>query len=150
MKKLLFIILLSLNLSAFAQHDMEENEGKNEKIEALKIGFITEKLELSTKEAELFWPIYNKFNAEVRSIRKSQRTIAKKFKSIAKPTELESDKFISEQLQLKQAELDVAKKYIPEFKKVISATKVAKLLNIEHEFKVELLKKIKERREPQH
>ncbi len=102
MKKLLFITLLSLSFAAFAQQDLEVNEGKNEKIEALKVGFITEKLALTTKEAELFWPIYNKYNAEVKSIRKSQRTLAKNFKTIAKPTDLESDKFISEQLQLKQ------------------------------------------------
>jgi hypothetical protein len=146
MKKILLILFLSLGLGLLAQQTDDHDETKYEKIEALKIGFITEKLALTSKEAELFWPIYNKFEQDIKTLRRKQRELTKAFKLKAKPTEQEADKYINEQLVLKQTEIDVVKKYIPEFKKVLPTAKVAKLLSIEQEFKVQLLKKIKDKR----
>jgi len=146
MKKILLILFLSLGLGLLAQQTDDHDETKYEKIEALKIGFITEKLALTSKEAELFWPIYNKFEQDIKTLRRKQRELTKAFKLKAKPTEQEADRYINEQLVLKQTEIDAVKKYIPEFKKVLPISKVAKLLSIEQEFKVQLLKKIKDKR----
>lgn len=147
MKKLLLILFIAFSMAAAAQQTDDNEESKHEKIEALKIGFITEKLALTSKEAEVFWPIYNKFEQEVKTVRKKQRELTKTFKLKSKPTDQEADKYITEQMALKQSEIDVVKKYLPEFKKVIPATKVATLLSLEQEFKVELLRKMKERRQ---
>jgi hypothetical protein len=146
MKKILLILFLSTGLSLLAQQTDDNEETKNEKIEVLKIGFITEKLALTSKEAELFWPIYNKFEQEIKTVRRKQRELTKAFKLKAKPTEQEADKYINEQLLLKQIEIDAIKKYIPEFKKILPTVKVAKLLSIEQEFKIQLLKNIKDKR----
>lgn len=146
MKKTLLIFFLSTGLGLLAQQTDDSEESKHEKIEALKISFITEKLSLTSKEAELFWPIYNKFEQDIKTVRRKQRELTKAFKLKVKPNEQEADKYISEQLVLKQTEIDVVKKYIPEFKKVLPTTKVAKLLSIEQEFKIQLLKKIKDKR----
>ena len=146
MKKILLILFLSTGLSLLAQQTDDNEETKHEKIEVLKIGFITEKLALTSKEAELFWPIYNKFEQDIKTVRRKQRELTKAFKLKAKPTEQEADKYINEQLLLKQIEIDAIKKYIPEFKKVLPTTKVAKLLSIEQEFKIQLLKKLKDKR----
>ncbi len=147
MKKLLLILFIALGLAATAQQTDDNDEPKHEKIEALKIGFITEKLALTSKEAEVFWPVYNKFEQEVKTVRKKQRELTKAFKLKSKPTYQEADKYITEQMALKQNEIDVVKKYMPEFKKVLPATKVAILLSLEQEFKVELLRKMKDRRQ---
>lgn len=143
MKNYLFILLLVACLKGYAQ---EADMPKSEKIESLKIAFITEKLSLTSKEAEMFWPVFNQFDKEMKSIRQKQRSASAQFKSKAAPAEAEAEKFIAEQLLLKQQETDLLKKYIPSFKKVIPTAKVAMLLSIEHEFKMELLKKIKDRR----
>lgn len=143
MKNYLSILLLVACFNGYAQDD---DLPKNEKIESLKIAFITERLSLTTKEAEMFWPVFNQFDKEVKSIRQKQRSASTLFKSKTTPTEAESEKFITEQLLLKQQETELLKKYIPSFKKVIPTAKVAMLLSIEHEFKMELLKKIKDRR----
>jgi len=147
MKKLLLILFIALGLAATAQQTDDNDEPKHEKIEALKIGFITEKLALTSKEAEVFWPVYNKFEQEVKTVRKKQRELTKAFKLKSKPTYQEADKYITEQMALKQNEIDVVKKYMPEFKKVLPATKVAIRLSVEQEFKVELLRKMKDRRQ---
>jgi hypothetical protein len=146
MKKILLILFLSMGLNLLAQQTDVSEETKHEKIDVLKIGFITEKLALTSKEAELFWPIYNKFEQDIKKVRKKQRELTKAFKLKTKPSEQEADKYINEQMVLKQNEIDAVKKYIPEFKKVLPTTKVAKLLSIEQEFKIQLLKKIKDKR----
>jgi hypothetical protein len=145
MKRLFLILACALYLPLFAQQEDTEDT-RNERIESLKIGFITEKLALSAKEAEVFWPVFNKYETEVRAIRKKQRTLTKAFQQKPNASEQESEQYLAEQLALKQQELDVLKKYIPQFKKAIPTTKVAKLMGLEQEFKLKLLQQLKERK----
>jgi hypothetical protein len=145
MKKILVLLLIGLSFGAFAQHRDEADEGKNEKVAALKIAFITERLNLSSKEAELFWPVFNRFEQEMKAVRKKEKHAARIFKDKTTVTEAEADKFIAEQVQLKQQEIDVLKRYLPEFKKVLPASKVARLLSLEQEFKLQLLRSMKQR-----
>ena len=76
-----FILIFSISIS-MAQLPMDENinQGKNgnyhqkrERIESMKIGFITDKLSLSTEEAQKFWPVYNEYQAKQEKIRKGWR-----------------------------------------------------------------------------
>lgn len=147
MKKLVFIMLLTLGSSPLFAQMAEGDDAPNEKIAALKIGFITEKLKLSGKEAETFWPVFNKYETEVKAIRKKQRQAAVAYKNKTNATEADADKFLAEQVALKQQELDVLKRYIPEFKKVLPAAKVARLLSLEQEFKLQLLQRMKQRQQ---
>lgn len=145
MKNLILILTCVLCLPLFAQQD-EGEDTRNERIESLKIGFITERLALTTKEAESFWPVFNKYETEIRAIRKKQRDLTKAFNQKSSASEQESDQYLAEQLSLKQQEIDLLKKYIPLFKKVIPTTKVAKLLGLEQEFKLKLLQQLKNRK----
>lgn len=145
MKKILVLLLISLSFGAFAQNNDDADEGKNEKVAALKIAFITERLNLSSKEAELFWPVFNRFEQEMKAVRKKEKQASRIFKDKTTVTEAEADKFITEQVQLKQQEIDLLKRYLPEFKKVLPASKVARLLSLEQEFKLQLLRSMKQR-----
>ena len=57
--KILFpiIFLLVTSLSFY-----KRIKKKREKVKALKVAYITEQLELTTDEAQKFWPIYNAFD----------------------------------------------------------------------------------------
>ena len=68
MKK--FILLSCLfftTMNVMAQHT--ERKGMKDKIRTLKVEFITEKLDLSSGEAENFWPIYNAFDKAYMELR---------------------------------------------------------------------------------
>ncbi len=145
MKRLLYIFsaMLLTSVSATAQDEPGE---RSERVEALKIGFITEKLSLTTKEASAFWPVYNEFSDQVKSIRAKQRENAKAFSARVNPTDAESDKFITDQLAFKQSELDLTRRYSQEFRKVLPVQKVARLLTLEQAFKQQLLQRLKDRR----
>tara|TARA_B110000977_G_scaffold17593_1_gene21344 strand:+ start:321 stop:725 length:405 start_codon:yes stop_codon:yes gene_type:complete len=54
-------------MNLMAQHT--GRKGMKDKIRALKVEFITEKLDLSSGEAENFWPIYNAFDKAYMELR---------------------------------------------------------------------------------
>ncbi|MEB8347550.1 hypothetical protein OO010_15985, partial [Flavobacteriaceae bacterium KMM 6898] len=58
------VLLLLITVVSFAQ-----DRPDREKIKALKVAFITERLDLSSKEAQLFWPIYNEHEANMDALR---------------------------------------------------------------------------------
>jgi len=141
MKKYIMLMLVLL-MSIISQ---AQKPGK-ERIEAMKIGFITKKLNLTSEEAQRFWPVYNRFVDEQEKLRKSTR--ANLLEDLADPgslTDTEAEKALQEMLQFKSNEADLIRKYTNEFKKVIPVQKVVMLFKAELEFKRELLKQLKER-----
>ena len=59
---LTLILILSFQTQLFSQ-------GKNmERIRSQRVAFYTEKLELSEKEAEIFWPVYNDYSSQKEEI----------------------------------------------------------------------------------
>ena len=68
MKKFILLgCLLFTTMNLMAQHT--GRKGMKDKIRTLKVEFITEKLDLSSGEAENFWPIYNAFDKAYMELR---------------------------------------------------------------------------------
>ncbi len=61
-------MLFTLSFESSAQR----KSGRGEEIEAYKIGFLTQKLDLSPQEAKVFWPIYNNWQKEQAEFRKER------------------------------------------------------------------------------
>jgi hypothetical protein len=123
---LVFAVLFVAGVS-YAQPD------KPDKVQALKVSFITDKLNLSPQEAQGFWPLYNEYTDKIRLGRKifrKQYGPVKEFKS-----DKEAEDYLSAELKLKQNEVDLQKEYYEKFKKVLGARKTALLHKAEEEFK---------------
>ncbi len=153
MKRILLIatILLISGTSLHAQGRGHGGVGKNngqnrEKIEALKIGFLTERLNLTPEEAQLFWPVYNKYQDELEIQRKSRRDNLNDITNFESMSDSELEKIVDQELAFRQSELDILKKYHPQFKKILPIQKVAKLYRAEEDFKRHLLELIREKR----
>ncbi len=116
-----------------------------ERIEAMKVGFITQKVNLSAEEAQKFWPVYNKYSDEQEKLRKSFRgMMMDELRDMDNMTDAEADKTLNEMINFRTAEVELTKKYVAEFKKVLPSKKVVLLFKAEQEFKRELLKKLKD------
>lgn len=142
MKKLktLFIIMLC-PLFIFSQNISDE---KRKKIESQKIAFITKALDLSSEEAQVFWPVYNDFSDEMKTIREKRREVfSKARKNRSSLTDKEIGIINDERLKMEQESLDLKVKYNKEFQKVISNKQISALYHAEEEFKKELLHRIK-------
>lgn len=122
MKKHLLIVLLALG-SLF-----NANAQDGERLQALKIAYLTKKLDLSPEEAQRFWPIYNKYTEEIRTIRQDQKQNNK--------TEIDTEEKI----------LNVRKKYNGEFAKALSAEKVNTFFRSEKDFGQLIQRELQERR----
>lgn len=120
---------------------------KKEKIESMKIAFITQKLNLSPEEAQKFWPVYNKYTDEQEKARKAFRgQMMEELQNIDEMTNAEADKALNDMLAFRTSEVDITRKYTAEFKKVLPSQKVVKLFVAEQEFKKELLKMLRQQK----
>jgi len=129
MKKILLILVFALGVSVVSVAQDEGGEkGNGGRLEALKIAYLTKKLNLSTEEAQKFWPIYNQYMNEIRTT----RIDARQNKEGEIPTE--------EKL------LNIRKKYNGEFNKALSSEKVNTFFKAEKEFGTVLQKELMERR----
>ncbi|MBK9525934.1 MAG: hypothetical protein IPO39_14650 [Bacteroidetes bacterium] len=124
MRKQLFLLSFLVLFSAivFAQ---ENKPPVRERLESLKVGFLTERLNLSAEEAKVFWPVYNKYQDELEQLRKSRRENLMNAKlNFDEMSDSEVEKTIDNELMYRQGELDVLKKYNPQFKKVLPVKKL--------------------------
>jgi Spy/CpxP family protein refolding chaperone len=141
-KHLLTVLLLTSTLTFYGQ------ESKKEKIKALKIAYITKDLNLSSAEAEKFWPVYNAFDEKQFDLRMvKMRKIRKELKS--QPLDNVSDAQANALLnQIEQLEDDIyqnRRKLNVELRKIISPTKILKLKQVEDDFNKTLLKEYRKR-----
>jgi hypothetical protein len=126
MKKTLLIALAFFGCFSFA-YAQYENGGRAEKIQALKIAFITQKLHLTSSEAERFWPVYNQYNNEIKTLRANNR-----------------DRDV---IDNEQKLLDIRKKYKPDFEKVLGPRRINDLFNSERDFRNLLIQRLKNQRQ---
>ena len=136
----LLLLLLAVLISAttFAQ------SRKGERIHALKVSFITNKMELSSDQAERFWPVYNKYEQDVRTTRKQYLTQGKARNR--KMTDAEARQYVENNLDFQEAVIDLKRRYKEQFLKVISAQQLANLYTAEREFKQMLIQKLRDKK----
>lgn len=142
---ILFALLLSFAGSAQTD-DGTKDEKRKERIERLKRTYISEKLELTVAESEKFWPIYNEYAARKEVIQKELKAANKKLKADNLDSQQVSQAIETMSTQRK-AEVDNDARFLKEALPVLGATKTARLMNLEREFKKEMLQRMKERRE---
>jgi len=136
---LLFVLVTSISFS--------QNESKSEKVETMKIAFLTNKLNLTAKEAQVFWPLYNEYNQKIEALRKAKKSEYDEIKSKnGTPSDKEIAAYMEEVFATKQKELDLQKDYYTKYVKVLPMKKVALLYQAENQFKKELLRIIKDKK----
>jgi hypothetical protein len=149
MKKVMLTLMMVMGIMITAQAQKpnkgEKREQKREEIKAMKIGFITEKLKLTSDEATKFWPVYNEFHAKMEKLHEERKVNHKKLKKgVDSLTNADAEKIIDQELVFEERELALKKEYHTKFKSVLPVKKVALLYQAEHEFRREILKKARE------
>jgi len=129
------IFCLTLHVSLFAQNHRE----RYEQIEAIKIAFITNKLDLITEEAQKFWPVYNNYQKELMELMKKRREYRKK-------TDITPNDKVNAELAYESKMLDLKKKYKKLYYKTIPSEKILLLYQAEYEFREHLIKQLNHRR----
>ena len=151
MKKYVILFFVFCSTALMAQQPPQGDEPPRparERVEAMKVGFLTQRLNLTPEEAKTFWPVYNKYQDELEALRKSHRdNFANPKTDFDEMPEKDVEKAVDSELTFRQNELDILKKYHSQFKQVLPIKKVAKLYRAEEDFKRELLDRIRENRQ---
>ncbi len=141
LKKIAGIICLILITFSFAfAQGNKDKKVIREKIKARKIGFITERLSLTSEEAQYFWPLYNEYHEEVMAIKKANK---RPNTSIAEMTDAEIEELINARLETEANLLSMKRDYIDRLKTIIPIKKVAQLHTVERKFKEWMLQQSK-------
>ena len=119
-----------------------------EQIKSQKIGFITQHLNLTVEEAQVFWPVFNEYEAKKEEIQKKKVESLKELKQPnVKISEKEMESLADLQITLKLAEAKLAEEYHVKFKKVLPIAKVLKLYQSDYRFTNYLLKQVRNKME---
>ena len=96
------------------------SQADRDKVELLRIGFITKKLELNTTESEKFWPVYNEYQAAFEQLRdrvvRQITLFSEKYDTL---TDDEAKSMLNEMMSVQQDEQDVRKEFLPNFEAVL-------------------------------
>lgn len=151
MRYIIFIALLFiLPLTSSAQRPAGGGDRYKE-IEAYKIGYLTQKLDLSPEEAKIFWPIYNGWQKEQADLRKERMQKMISFRKITEIEELsdsEVQTLILNDFSIKQRELNLEKKYYGKLKTSLPIKIVGKFYRAQEAFKKEILSKYRNQGKP--
>lgn len=137
MKRIL--LMLSVLILAFSNAGAQEKGKKDwqDRWKAEKIAYLTDAMELTSSEAEKFWPIYNKCECEKKD---SFKAMVNAYKALdeainAGKDEKEINNLLDKYLEAQDSGKDIERKYVAEYRKVLPSKKVAKLYIAEESFR---------------
>ncbi|PWE01358.1 hypothetical protein [Marinilabilia rubra] len=141
---LLFLLALqSISVSSIAQHDKKKD--RIECLKSQKVAFLTERVGLSSKEGQKFWPVYNEFSGRMDSLWSIKKeNLDELYDSKNKMTNAQKEAAIDLHIELELKKAELEKKYHRKFKSILSIDKVIKLYGAEHEFKKKMLHMIRD------
>ena len=120
MKRLLLLVSIAFSfLMGRAQN--------GNRLEALKIAYITKRLDLSPEEAQKFWPIYNQYAEELKRARQDA---------------IRNNK---SEIELDESLLNIRKKYSVQFGQALSPQKIDTFFKSEKEFGAYVQKEMERR-----
>lgn len=119
------VFLTALSLQSNAQ------SSRYDKIEELKIAFISKQLNLSPKQSQDFWPIYNEYDH-------AKQGLFRKYRKMFEADKL-SMQDVEQRMEREKEFIDLKNKYINRFSKVLTPIQIADLKSAERQFKKLLL-----------
>ena len=140
MKKILillpvFFIFLSINAQKAKEFDIE-------KIKSQKVAFLTEKMDLTVKEAQVFWPVYNECQKKLDVLFSEEYKIFKSLKT-EDLKEKEITSLTDRLYDIRAEKMQINREYYEKYKSILSAKKLSALIIAEKGFKKHLIQKTK-------
>ncbi|MDX5422282.1 MAG: hypothetical protein LPK07_14555 [Hymenobacteraceae bacterium] len=131
---LFFCALFLSGTMSLAQDNRREN------VEAAKTAFLTDKMELTTDQAQKFWPLYNEYETKRRELMRAYRSGYRH--DLEELSEQEAKARIDNMFDTKEKELALEKEYAAKYQRVISTKQLIRLYRGEREFTKLLLKRL--------
>lgn len=131
-------IFLFGTLHMTAQKDSDDRE----RIRSLKAAYITDQLNLTSEEAQKFWPIYNKYQRDRRSLYKREHAAIENLDQIS---EEEAQKMLLEYVKMEQEDYVLLRDFYRDLRKIFPAKRIIHLKKVEDDFNHRLLREYRQR-----
>ena len=113
---IIFAVLFSFSLSVMGQKP-DGKEDRREKYRSMKIAYFTENLDLTTQEAEKFWPLYNEYQKNKGELYISKGLRSRGFaQRMDEMSEKEAEEIIDNHMEVQQKELTLDIKFHKDIK----------------------------------
>jgi hypothetical protein len=144
------IIIFLLIMSTFPIIRSSAQNTNLEKLNDYKIGFFTKRLNLTSEEAEKFWPVYNNYQSQRNQIQLEKLRLNRNFnqnESTLNDKQLEEmgDKYVDCLVQ----ESTLAVAFHRKLKEVLPPTKVIRYYQAENQYKIQLLNELQNAKQQQ-
>lgn len=150
----IFAAIFCIQLWAQGPNHDQKDMKHADRIKSMKIAFITEQVDLSSEEAQVFWPVYNKFDKTFNELHQKQslkghhqRHNQNEDLSTQNLSETDALKELNKQLELEKSKVATLASYQKELLEVLPASKVLKVLKSEHQFRRKLLRRLGKRKD---
>lgn len=143
-KKLFSILVFCALISnlVMSQSGRKDKSKNFERLKAKKIAYITDELELTPAESQIFWPVYNQFRKDLEALRADRQPNGEELNDLS---ETEALAILNNSIQLDKKEIELKEKYNAKFVEIISAKRLIKLHSVDKRFKRQMLIGIKDR-----
>jgi len=142
-----FVVFLIGIFTANAQNRNQGNGPQRARIDAQKVAFITDQLQLTPEEAQKFWPVYNQYNSQKEDQNRDFMQANQKFrKNEDAMTDKDATELSDSYIKHAQKMVDLQKEFHGKLKDVLPPKKLLKLYNVERDFQRLLLQRLGERK----
>jgi hypothetical protein len=116
MKKIFFTLMIMMPYLAISQPPNPARPGQTaERMQSIQVAYLTRDLNLSPQDAEKFWPVYNRYQDEMKTVLMNRSE--------------------GDALDKQQKVLDIRKKYKPDFTRILGADRTNRLFDAEIRFR---------------
>jgi len=136
------LLLLLMSGPVFGQtHDPEALAAARAELQAERQEILRQELRLTESESLSFWPIYDNYRRDMMQVRDRQVEMITGYLQAYDSGELRdsyADKLLKDYFTIENDVLKVKKKYLPKFRKNLSALHVARFYQIENKIDAEI------------
>ena len=139
--------LFLLVTSAFSIRTANGQNPNRERLDAYKIAFFTKRMNLTSQEAERFWPVYNEFTGQRNKLQVEKQSIMRTFnQSEGNLGEKEASDLSNKYLDILVKESSIAVDFHKKVMGVLSPAKVIRMYQAENQYRLQLLNELQQRR----
>ena len=126
-------VLAGFASDAFAQQERDEIELMLAQIRTNRQAIVTENLELTAAESEVFWPLYRQFqNDRALMVDRTMKMLTEFRDNFDVLSEEQARTLVDEYFKIQKEELRLNEKYLREFRKILSQKKTLRYFQIEN------------------
>lgn len=126
---IMVLLIMGITQTAFSQRD---NNIDREKLNAARIGFITNRLSITPEQAEKFWPLFNEHEQARMSLMREMRSISKK--SEGEISNEEARELIQARFDIQMKLLNVEKSFLEKVSETLSPVQSLRLNEANRDF----------------